>query len=540
LTRWLGFWPTLIGLTAASIIFLWWTDVPLGFPEEWVWDRISSADLTDVLLGWAQAALVAAIYLGFVWLGAKRLSRCSRPETACWLSGLVAVGFSWLWVLQESPPVNYRTSKVAWVLYFPGSSGYFQEARYHMQDVATYLGSYEDLMAEGDVLHIGTHPPGLILFHRASITLCHRSLGLTRLLLQSQPQSIRDAFSVIAETSRTTDADLLTEDQAAIWLAALITQFAAVATVVPLYFLLRRDYSRVTSWMSVSFWPLFPAIAIFLPKSDALYPVLAVGFLYCWLDGCRRRSAWMCALAASLLWLGMFLSLAFLPIAFLAGLLIVWEACFSIAEEPRHALAKRAGVAAVWTVSTFLVLTALLWLVYDLNLFKVWLLNFRNHAGFYHQFPRTYWMWLLVNPIELTIAAGVPVVLLVGASYLTARIGILSRRDRSAGPFWCCAIAWGLLWVSGKNMGEAARLWIPLMPCLVWLTAQNWEVPATSAGEQTQKSYRNRWLAVVLLQAVVCIATVTRVDGFQLTRYLKQPHPLATKNTPDSASDQSS
>ena len=44
-------------------------------------------------------------------------------------------------------------------------------------------------------------------------------------------------------------------------------------------------------------------------------------------------------------------------------------------------------------------------------------------------------------------------------------------RRRAAGPAWCLTAVWVLLWLSGKNMGEAARLWLILMPWPVWLAA---------------------------------------------------------------------
>ena len=58
--------------------------------------------------------------------------------------------------------------------------GYFEQARYVMRDVPSYLAGYEKRMAQGDYLHLGTHPPGLILFHRACINLCSGSPGLAR------------------------------------------------------------------------------------------------------------------------------------------------------------------------------------------------------------------------------------------------------------------------------------------------------------------------------------------------------------------------
>ena len=58
-----------------------------------------------------------------------------------------------------------------------------------------------------------------------------------------------------------------------------------------------------------------------------------------------------------------------------------------------------------------------LWLFHNVNLLNVWAWNYRNHAGFYGQFPRTYWRWLLVNPLELALALGVPIVVLTAAAF---------------------------------------------------------------------------------------------------------------------------
>ena len=54
-----------------------------------------------------------------------------------------------------------------------------------MRDVPSYLAGYERRMAQGDFLHLGTHPPGLILFHRACINLCTAIPALRDLLLRT-------------------------------------------------------------------------------------------------------------------------------------------------------------------------------------------------------------------------------------------------------------------------------------------------------------------------------------------------------------------
>lgn len=526
-------------VAVGSIAFLWLTKIPLGVPGEWTWTRIriDPNQMDEALLGLLLAALAAAAYTAICWAGAKRLERASRWETTLWMGGLTVVGFFWLGLVQESPPTQeHRLFKGPLVLYEPGASGYFFHARNHIHDLHSFLVHYEQRMAQGDVLHVGTHPPGLFLFHEALIDLCERSPRFTDLLLQTCPQSVEEAFRLIDADLRPPTGPLRNPDRAALWLAVLLTQFVAAATVIPLYLLLRRAFSRQTSWMTAVFWPLVPAVAVFLPKSDALYPFLATAFLVTWLEGWTRRSAkrqteflacLLCVLAGLLFWLGMLFSLALLPVGLLAALLTVWEApahslgWISAAASfvsPLRRLAYRLRsmlVPVLSALGAFLAASALLWMTCDLNLFNVWAWNLHNHAAFYDQYPRSYWKWLLVNPLELALAVGLPIVVLVFRGFQNRVSSARSAFERSLAPFWCCAVVWGLVWLSGKNMGEAARLWLVFMPWLVWLAGDAWNGPVSTGDDDEPRRLRS-WVVILLLQAAVCIATAARVNGFPL------------------------
>ncbi len=108
----------------------------------------------------------------------------------------------------------------------------------------------------------------------------------------------------------------------------------------------------------------------------------------------------------------------------------------------------------------------------SVNLLRVWSWNYRNHAGFYQQNVRTYGCWLIANPIESSLfALGPPLALAAILGIGLADRCDLAGRRRAAGPAWCLTAVWVLLWLSGKNMGEAARLWLILMPWAAWLSA---------------------------------------------------------------------
>jgi hypothetical protein len=174
------------------------------------------------------------------------------------------------------------------------------------------------------------------------------------------------------------------------------------------------------------------------------------------------------------------------------------------------------------TAAGFLLPVGILWMVFDLNLPVVWSWNYRNHAGFYDQFQRTYWKWLLVNLLELFYGVGAPVLVLMLAAYRRVFATAQSWRDRALAPYIACGAVWILLWLSGKNMGEAARLWLFLMPWSIWLSAGCFEQPLEPGPERPRAADGSReraigsWLPFAILQGVACIATVLSVYGFRI------------------------
>ena len=425
-----------IVLTVCSLVLLSLTDIPLGVAGEWEWLRIAPGtdEFYQAVAGGITAAVGGLLYLTLVWLGAKRLPGASRVETGAWMCILAAGGFTWLFAVQQSPTHDYRLQKSAFVLYYRGSSGYFYEARHETRSAAEFLSQYEDKMREGDVLHIGTHPPGLFLLHRGLIAVVASYPGLVGFLNQTQPREVEQMFDEIERRE-----SLLPRDRAALWLAALLTQLAGVGTILPLYLLLREDYPRTTSWLAAALWPLVPALAVFLPKSDALYPLIGMLFLLCWQRSIGRDSATYGALAGLCLWCGLFLSLALLPVAAMAALWMGWRVVAGAGVTPvaggKLPLRPILGLAL-----GFMGAVLLLWGIFQFNSFLVWWINFQNHAGFYDQYARTYWKWLIVNVLELALGLGAPVSVLLVAAYARLRAKGCTWRSslhRTFHLLWC-------------------------------------------------------------------------------------------------------
>ncbi|MBC8114833.1 MAG: hypothetical protein H7062_10675, partial [Candidatus Saccharimonas sp.] len=326
---------------AASLSVLWLSQVPLGIPGEWTWDRAAAEpDSAWNLIG---AAVAAGLYMLAVRAGWKRLSRESRSPIRCvevgaWLAALVVMACAWLWIVQEVAPLRNRLGKAAFVLYYPSSSGYFTKARYDAPNASAFLAGYEDLMRERDVLHVGTHPPGLFLVFHGLIAACEKSPVLASVLDATQPASFREACDVIATNSLRSKSPrpLLPLDRRALWLATLLVMLSASLVVVPLYGVVRQTHGPATAWLTASLWPAIPAVAVFVPKSDVVYALVGMMIVWTWLGAVKRRSAVLALVAGLLAWCGLMCSLAFLPV-FLFAALLSWSRarfwCVNRSEE---------------------------------------------------------------------------------------------------------------------------------------------------------------------------------------------------------------
>ena len=509
----------------AHAALLWFSNAPLGVVGEWEWPRrpLGTTVWTTVLT----ATVPVGLYTLLVWSGARRIPHARPAEAAGWLVALLVAGCAWLWVVIETTPGPFGLGRGPFVVFYPRTSGYFLQAREELDHWPEFLEGYESQLELGDNLHLGTHPPGLAMSYGFLLRFCRENPAATDFVLATRPDSVRDASETLGANESSLSPPFGRTDMACLWLASLLTMFCAVATIFPLYPLLIRAVDPPSAWRLVALWPLVPAVAIFYPKSDLLYPLFAMLFSWLWITGWDRGSIWRCTFATIVLLGSLLMSLAFLPSAAIVGIasLIQWrcdQKCFSAGHptSPQRPVSNATRICCCCAaVTAFAVGIFLFWLASDVNLLNVWRLNFNNHASFYDEYPRTWWKWLLANPLELAAATG-PVIAglaLVGAGRSLTK-GLQSPVSLSV------VIVWGLLWLSGKNMGEAARLWIFLMPWLLIVAAGGLRAGndvAGTTGNTTAQGERG-WLFLIVLQAVFCLLTAHSVDGFHFEELLKR------------------
>ncbi|HIE98771.1 MAG TPA: hypothetical protein EYQ63_17620 [Fuerstia sp.] len=488
--------------------------VPLGVPGEWTWQRnrvwTDFAAAADRIL---PALIGGAILYGVAVRGGRRIARAKLLQTCFAYLLLILAAWFWLDRVQQTAHVEHRETKPYWVLYDPSSAGYFHEAAFQINSTSEFLRGYEDRMKEGEVLHVGTHPPGLFLLSQACLDVCSWSPTLVSWLNGLEDDRVRRAFRTIESGARF-GPRLKSDELAALHLLSAISSFAVCLTIIPLAILGRYLFGATTAWWICCLWPTLPCLAVFLPKSDLLFPFTCTSVLALSVLATDRWRLFVLAVPAGIvLWCGMMLSLAHLPV------IVVLAAFVAIRAWQTQGASLRLGLCVIGTVVVTVCAVSILWSsCAGCNIFSVWMMNFTNHAGFYDQFPRTYWKWLLVNPIELAFSVGLPVFALAVYGMITAvlrifRTGTPQARRGTAIAFCLAAGAtMDVLWLSGKNQGEVARLWCFLTPWL--LLSAGLSISDLKDTTTNSASDARTWRTLLLAQIVVAAVTVSGVSGF--------------------------
>jgi len=434
--------------TLLVIVLLVATNIPLGIVGEWVWNRAASPPWNP--LHWLLPLAALAIYLVVAVLGAKWLSKLHEAWIV--LLGPLAILFAalWQWALVEFP--NPGGGPERWIpsQYFKATSGYFTVAQ-SIDDTRTFLEKYESWAKKADSFHLGTHPPGLILLHRFSIDSFERNPELGHQIEQWVPGRVRDGFEIVG-------APLPQAERSALLAISIGTWFVSLLTMIPIYGLVRLGGTKIEAWWGALFWPAIPASTLFLPVGDALYPFLAASILWLTIASFQARIGILALMAGGLLWIGMMLSLAFVVVAAIGGVTVVWLAV----SEGKWGR----GIITLLALAAGLLLPVEL--LYDslgLNLIEVWRINLTKHAGFYDAMPRSYVPWIFVDLIEFAIVSG-------PGLFLAATITIVTRAWWKNAPAVDQLLAvWLVLLIfldlSGRNRSEVARLWLFLAPLVV-------------------------------------------------------------------------
>jgi len=434
--------------------------------DDWAWPRVADPVWDRV----THPLVVFALVGGLVMVTWGRVARARRGEMALIVAVLVGLGFLAQVTVGQQVRAGYHESLFAIAL--PGSSSYHVEAR-KVDRLGPYLRDFRSKVLGGRFqVQLSTHPAGpVVLFWGLNQVFAGNDEAAERFTRKCEDwlaAGIRmeesPAASALFERQKLTPAAV-----AGAWLATVVLRLAACLVVVPVYLMASRWYGRTSGLVAAAFAAAIPSLLLFSPIVDQCYPVLAA--TACWLadSAGERRSGWRAFLAGLVVSAGLFMTLAFAVVAFWAALLALARLLRS--ERPQgKEVAKLLACAAAGLLGP----VAALYAACGYNSFSVWWACWEGNAQFNRLTARTYWKWVLVNPVDFLAFLGVPVACLFvrrGAGEFLA----LARR-RVAGRDWPTLAVAGLLLLLnavGANLGEVARLWMFLMPaCAVAAAAQ--------------------------------------------------------------------
>lgn len=439
--------PLAVCVAMLGLKFGW---IPRGVHGEWTWTSpIQGLSVTE----WSYAALTLAGYLTYLLICLKLLQQKKLvvPVVASLLpaAGLVQVG------LQLSAPYGYGMAKWTICSYVPACSGYFTVARAEAGDLGGFLARYPGWIKSQDVLHIGTHPPGLIVEAAGWINFWQQRPTMARTVVAGLPGELREAARNVVgkEGISATDLASVVSISATHWAFCTLTVWA-------LFLLVRRlGYDPFTAFAVAAFWPVLPSVVMFQPASDIAFAPLATlaVALACPAGGEKRAAIGVRTLICGLLLAaGMFFSLVFLAVGLIVALLIVMD-CNS---------GWRFKITSILSVGLGFVLGTVFWAVMShTDPILIWDANQVNHARFYVEFPRSYGKWLLADLAETGFGMGVPVFMAVVCMIIGQ--GTKKSWKTQAQPALITFGVLAFLAISGRSLSEVARLWVPFYPPLL-------------------------------------------------------------------------
>ena len=443
-------------LVAALLAGIESGDLPTGVAGEWQWPRIhASASLPWLLVS---AAGVAA-YGGYAALGFRALGVPSRRglREIAWVVGLTASAVLLQVLIAIGAPDEYDLTRWAYVHCLRGSTGYYEIARDQAAaDPWKFLADYPAWIESQDPFHIGTHPPGIIATHAALLSVMERHRGLADLLNAAMPPSVTMGFRQLEAMDK---RPIPRSHRAEIYLVSLLTLLACAGTVAPLYLLGRESLPPQLAWAAAALWPLAPALNLFQPLADAGYPFLSASALAAaaWsarLNGTPGSAGWIAVVlgiaSGIVMAFGMAFTLAFLPVGLMVALVVL---------STRSNLWSRRFRTIAWIGVGFLASVGLAWLVTHASPLIVWRWNLHHHARFYDAYTRSYWPWFFVNPIETAVAMGLP-------AAVWCITGAVADRRYVPRAAWCAVAVIAIANLTGRNLGEVARLWMLFLPPL--------------------------------------------------------------------------
>lgn len=322
-------------------------------------------------------------------------------------------------------------------------------------DFQSTLDNWTEVMqsaTDANIIHFSTSPPGQAIFHYSLAQF-----------FQDIPLS--EQISMGLRPYQCSNPDIMNYTRGEMVSAGLglLMPFFAALTVLPLYSIGRQlTNTSATALYLTHWWALIPAVLMFMPTWNTVYPFLTLTSFALLLTGIRTRNqlgiALFCGLAGIVMSITTFLNFAVLPILLFMGLFTLGYTFF-VQQSPSSFI--RSGVKAICIGFYFGLGLLSIWLLFYLSTgvspIDMWNVTLSEHNELVQ---REYLPWLILHPYDVLMFIGWSVAgLFIWAIWRVIRT---VRQTHQVDTTQLVVLTMGLTFLlvnlSGMVQGENARI----------------------------------------------------------------------------------
>lgn len=394
-------------LVLGAIFFLLRTSsLPLG-NSQWTWNYLNHPLNSSFYF-----PLLAVLALGLLLFAALHL----KLKEKFYLPLLVAIVF----VLQISffsagldQPSPVLLDKI---IRHSGVTSYFNDAQ-NINSLGEFLHEYPRLIP-GLQMHSQTHPPGPIVFFYGLIKL-------SQITGDSFNPALCGAYAIV---------------------------LIASSSVILIFYLTRELYDRRTALIASGLYGLTPALIMFTPEMDQIYPLFFLILVYLLIKSFKRKKyffAWLIGLL-----LAAFIFFSYLFLTFALAFFLIWVIYYlNTDRKDKKTVAHFAIGSAVRIALAFALVNLAYGVIFGNNIFDIYRASMPYHKAFLA--TKSYSLWLTYNLYDFILFLSLPVTFGIIFSLRKAKLNLM---------LWFSIAMLLIIDLSGKNRGEVARIWLFLTP----------------------------------------------------------------------------
>ena len=406
----------------------------IGHPPttQWMYDNIFSQDIIWPIL----TALAIVAWFSIFYFRKKH----NRFKQIVYVSVLVLLNIGMLLSLINM--TEGGLTNVYGIINSPNAAGYFTEA-VRIKSASAFLADYHNLVPELEK-HAKTHPPGAIVFAWKINNLLIGKEEFNKYIANRFMQD--DDLGILTARKRT-----------GLFVLSIIITLITALTTSSIYILSKSMYGHKNALVASTLWTLIPAPLLFYPSLDSMYAIFSALIIYFFYKTLNSKDITWPLLTGTVLAVSLFFTYSFL--FFLVFFSLVYLFLLLRKDITVKPLIKKS----LLIIAPIAIFYLILYFVYRFNSIQTFIQIIRMVIEDTASHKRPYLIWMFFNIFEFITFMGIPIAIL----FITKAYD--SKEKKTIILSYIIAVL--LFNVSGVVLGEAARIWIFLMPLFVVFAA---------------------------------------------------------------------